>query len=84
MEGCAEGELVVLDVPMLEGDWADRIRGWSSRGPLLALLPFATWGEASLARASGASACLDGPFDPGDLVSALDRLAWEVRRGDSV
>jgi len=67
--------LTVWDAPVLEPRWAEHLERRSRSGPVVALLGFADRGLVALARKSGASACLDLPFDVDDLIFVLDRLA---------
>lgn len=69
------GGLAVWDVPVLEPDWTRTLSGRSKLGAVVALLGFADRELVRLARAHGASACLDSPCDLDDLVFVLDRLA---------
>jgi hypothetical protein len=69
-----EGGPVVWDVPVLEPAWAAQMARVSAGRTLLALLGFADRDSVSLARSCGASACLELPCDPDDLVHVADRL----------
>lgn len=69
------GVAVAWDVPVLEADWPDRLASLATFGPVIALLGFADRATVTLARARGASACLDMPCDIGDFLAALDRVA---------
>lgn len=91
----ASGLLTVWDVPVLEPDWSRTLGRHSRQGIVVALLGFADRALVREARANGASACLDLPCDPADLIEVLDRLAaartdpvhevppppWALRRG---
>jgi hypothetical protein len=68
----------VWDVPVLETDWTRGMARRARLGSVVALLGFADRALVRQARAHGASACLELPCDPADLIWALDRLA--VRR----
>ncbi|MDG3006521.1 hypothetical protein [Paludisphaera mucosa] len=70
--------LTVWDVPVLEPRWDERLERRSRLGPVVALLGFADRAAVSMARESGASACLDLPCAMDDLIVALDRLAKEA------
>jgi hypothetical protein len=66
--------LTVWEVPVLEPAWAERILHRAQEtGPVIALLGFADRATVSRARASGAVACLELPFDLDDLLDAIDR-----------
>lgn len=67
--------LTVWDVPILEPRWAEHLEKRSRSGPVVALIGFADRGLVSLARESGASACLDKLFVVEDLIYVLDRLS---------
>lgn len=67
--------IAVWDVPVLEPDWTQGLAHRARLGPVVALLGFADRALVRQARAHGASACLELPCDPADLIWALDRLA---------
>jgi hypothetical protein len=67
--------LVVWDVPLLEPDWSRQLSRHARTNPLVALLGFADRAVVREAREQGASACLELPCEPADLVDVLDRLA---------
>jgi hypothetical protein len=70
----ADPILTIWEVPVLEPAWAERIqRRAQETGPVIALLGFADRATVSRARASGAVACLELPFDFEDLFDAIDR-----------
>ena len=71
----APGGLAVWDIPVLRTDWPRGLARRASAGPVVALLGFADRATVGQARAHGASACLELPFDLADLVFVLDRLA---------
>ena len=71
----APGGLAVWDIPVLGTDWPRGLARRASAGPVVALLGFADRATVGQARAHGASACLELPFDLADLVFVLDRLA---------
>lgn len=66
--------LTVWDVPVLEPRWTECLEKRSRTGPVVALLGFADRDLVTLARKSGASACLDKLFIVDDLIYVLDRL----------
>jgi hypothetical protein len=72
-----EGALAIWDVPVLEPDWRRALAALSRRGPVVTLMGFADRERVGQARACGASACLELPFEVADLIRALDRLALE-------
>jgi len=67
--------LAVWDVPVLEDDWPSILGQQTRKRRVVALLGIADRITVGLARAHGAAACLDLPFDPDDLAFVLDRLA---------
>jgi hypothetical protein len=71
------GALAVWDVPVLEPGWPGALTELASRGPVVTLLGFADRELIRQARAHGASACLELPFDTADLTRVLDRLALD-------
>ena len=71
------GCLMLWDVPVLDPAWPRTLQALARRGPLLALLGFADRDQVSLARASGASACLELPIEIDDLRYVLDRFAHD-------
>jgi DNA-binding NtrC family response regulator len=76
-------DLTLWDVPVLEPDWPDRLERRSRMGPVIALLGFPDRGAVGLAKARGASACLELPFAVDDLIHALDRVVEGARREQS-
>jgi CheY-like chemotaxis protein len=71
-----EPTLTVWDVPVLEPDWSQRLeRRARATGPVIALLGFADRESVTLAKASGAVACLELPFNVDDLIDVIDRAA---------
>jgi hypothetical protein len=64
----------VWDVPVLEPDWPQVLARRCRLGPVVALLGFADRALVAEARARGASACLELPYDLADLAAALGRL----------
>ena len=67
--------VTVWDVPVLEAGWPELIEHRSRLGPVIALLGFADRATVGLARARGAAACLDLPFNVVDLIDVLDRVS---------
>ena len=67
--------VTVWDVPVLEAGWPELIEHRSRLGPVIALLGFADRATVGLARAKGAAACLDLPFNVVDLIDVLDRVS---------
>jgi hypothetical protein len=65
----------VWDVPVLEPDWPRALARRSRVGPVVALLGFAGRALVRQARAHGASACLELPYDVHGLAFVLDRVA---------
>ena len=70
--------LSVWDVPVLEPDWPELLRRQSSLGPVIALLGFADRATVARAKAAGAAACLDLPFDLDDLLHVVRRVSAAV------
>ncbi len=69
-----ERTLTLWDVPVLEPDWSGKLKRRStSSGPVIALTGFADREIVTLAKASGAIACLDLPFHVDDLIDVIDR-----------
>jgi len=64
----------VWDVPVLDPDWPRALARRAYRGAVVVVLGFATRGLVRQARAHGASACLELPFDLLDLGHVLDRI----------
>ena len=73
----------VWDVPVLETDWTRGLARRARLGPVVALIGFADRALVRQARAHGASACLELPCDPADLIWVLDRLAARRARASS-
>ncbi len=76
--------LTVWDVPVLENGWDEILARESITRTILSLIGFADRSLVATARARGASACLDLPVDPADLVFVLERLASIPRRPPSL
>jgi hypothetical protein len=72
----AERTLTIWDVPLLEPDWSQRLERRSrANGPVIALFGFADRETVTLAKGSGAIACLELPYHVDDLVDVIDRVA---------
>ena len=71
----AGGGLAVWDVPVLDPQWPRTLQRRVRQAPVVALIGFADRELAAQARELGASACLELPCDPADLVEVLDRLS---------
>jgi CheY-like chemotaxis protein len=70
----AERVLTIMDVPVLEPDWSERLERLARRnGPVIALIGFADRETVALAKARGAVACLELPYDVDDLIDVIDR-----------
>jgi hypothetical protein len=75
----AEPTLTVWDVPLLEPDWPQRLEQRSrSSGPVIALFGFADRETVTLAKACGAIACLELPYNVDDLIDVIERAARTV------
>jgi hypothetical protein len=75
----AERALTIWDVPVLEPDWAQRLeRRTRSTGPVIALFGFADRDVVATARARGAVACLELPYDVDDLIDVVDRVGRSI------
>lgn len=70
----------VWDVPVLEPEWSLALARRAAEGPVLALLGFADRILVREARAAGAAACLELPFELADFAAALGRIT--SRRAD--
>ncbi len=70
----APGLVAIWDVPILEAGWPEKLARRARVAPVVALLGFADRATVDLARAHGASACLDLPCEVADLLNALDRV----------
>ena len=69
------GGPAVWDVPTLEPSWPAELAHRAAVGPVVALLGFADRMLVSQARACGATACVDLPFEDGrSLSTSLDRV----------
>jgi hypothetical protein len=68
------GGTVIWDVPVLEEEWSDVLKRESNGRRVLCMLGFADRASVALARAQGAAACLELPFEVADLVFVLDRV----------
>lgn len=73
------GGLAIWDVPVLEPDWGRALARRAQIGMVVALIGLADRVLVGQARAQGASACLELPCDPVDLIDVLDRLCASSR-----
>jgi CheY-like chemotaxis protein len=72
----AERTLTIWDVPLLEPDWSQRLeRRARANGPVIAVFAFADRETVTLAKACGAIACLELPYDINDLMDVINRAA---------
>lgn len=72
----AERTLTIWEVPVLEPGWSEVLeRRTAATGPLIALMGFADRALVSQAKAKGAVACLDLPFEIEDLLDCVERAA---------
>jgi hypothetical protein len=75
----AERALTIWDVPVLEPDWAERLeRRTRLTGPVIALCGFADRDVVVTAKARGAVACLELPYDVDDLIDVVDRVGRSI------
>lgn len=81
----AETQVLTLwDVPVLDADWPRLLEERTRLGPVVAFLGFADRATVGRARASGAAACLDLPFDVNDVVHVVERVNRRLRSGSSI
>jgi hypothetical protein len=74
-----EPVLTIWDVPVLEPDWAERLeRRARLCGPVIALFGFPDRTTVSLAKARGAIACLELPYNVDDLLDVIDRAGRSI------
>lgn len=73
------GGLAVWDVPVLEADWGRALARRAKLGLVVALIGLADRSLVEQAQSQGASACLELPCDPLDLIDVLDRLCASSR-----
>ena len=74
-----ERVLTIWDVPVLEPGWCERLQRYAqATGPVIALFGFADRTTVAQARANGAAACLELPYNVDDLLYAIDRTARSV------
>jgi hypothetical protein len=72
----AERALTIWEVPVLEPEWPEVLaRRALATGPVIGLLGFADRAAVSRAKASGATVCLDLPFEVDDLIDSVERAA---------
>ncbi len=70
-----ERVVTIWDVPVLEPGWPHQLeRRARLTGPVIALLGFADRATVTEAKARGAMACLELPYDIDDLIDAIDRV----------
>jgi hypothetical protein len=75
----AERAMTIWDVPVLEPDWAERLeRRTRLTGPVIALFGFADRDVVATAKARGAVACLELPYDVDDLIDVVDRVGRSI------
>lgn len=68
-------KLTIWDVPLLEPDWSQRLeRRARLTGPVIALLGFADRESVTVAKACGAVACLELPYNVDDLCDVIVRV----------
>lgn len=67
------GSLMIWDVPLLSDRWTNQLQSQARRRPVLALMAMAQRHTTARARAAGAVACLDLPFETEDLRDLLVR-----------
>jgi hypothetical protein len=72
--GAAATGPAIWDVPVLEPDWPRDLARRARLGAVVVLCPFASRALASQARAQGATACLELPYDLVDLGHVLARV----------
>jgi len=78
----AERVLTIWDVPVLEPGWPDRLERRSlATGPVIALFGFADRTTVARAKAKGAVACLELPYNVDDLIDVIDRAARSMPQG---
>jgi hypothetical protein len=71
-----EHTLTIWDVPLLEPDWSQRLeRRARASGPVIALFGFPDRETVTIAKACGAIACLELPYNVDDLIDVIDRAA---------
>jgi hypothetical protein len=67
--------LAVWDVPVLDPHWPEQLAEQAARRRVVAMLGFPDRATVTLARRSGAAACLEWPCDPADLAYVLHEIA---------
>jgi hypothetical protein len=71
-----EHALTIWDVPLLEPDWAQRLeRRAGTTGPVIALVGFPDREIVTVAKRSGAIACLELPYNVDDLIDIIERTS---------
>jgi hypothetical protein len=74
-----ERVLTIWEIPVLEPSWPERLdRRARATGPVIGLMGFAERSTVTLARANGASACLELPCDSDDLLDVIDRVTRSI------
>jgi hypothetical protein len=74
--------LTIWDVPVLEPGWPERLERRSrATGPVIVLFGFADRTTVACAKAHGAAACLELPYNVDDLLDVIDRTARRVPQG---
>ena len=79
--GLSSNSLVIWDIPVLSGRWPAELQAQSRRRRVLALLAMGHRDSIAQARAAGAVACLDLPFETEDLA---DLLMQHVPQSNSI
>ncbi len=70
-----ERVVTIWDVPVLEPGWPEQVeRRARLTGPVITLFGFADRAIVTEAKARGAAACLDLPYDGDDLIDVIDRV----------
>jgi hypothetical protein len=74
-----ERVLTIWEIPVLEPSWPERLdRRARATGPVIGLMGFAERSTVTLARASGACACLELPCDRDDLLDVIGRVTRAI------
>ena len=77
-----ERVLTIWDVPILEPDWPERLEQRSlATGPVIAVFGFADRTTVTEAKAQGAVACLEVPYNVDDLLDVIDRTVRAMPQG---
>ena len=75
--------LVIWDAPVLEPRWTEPLERHSVAARIICLIGFADRELVQQARAAGAAACLDVPWELDDLKAVLERLAADEPMGQT-